>query len=98
MGGSRCSRSALSTLIKRRGPGSLILRGRHGECHRAVRLNEVRGGSQQAIEDQIHVRHILMKTNELADEATVRAKLNSLRDRVLRGEDFAGLREAVTSG
>jgi peptidyl-prolyl cis-trans isomerase SurA len=56
-----------------------------------VRLNEVRGAAQQAVEDQIHVRHILMKTNELADDATVRAKLNSLRDRVLKGEDFAGL-------
>ena len=42
-----------------------------------IRLNEVRGGSQKAEEDQVHVRHILMKTNELADDATVKQKLNS---------------------
>ncbi len=41
--------------------------------------------------DQVHVRHILMKTNELADDATVRQKLEQLRERILKGEDFAGL-------
>ena len=51
-----------------------------------VKLNEVRGGGkQQAVEDQVHPRHILMKTNELADDATVQQKLNALRDRILQG-------------
>jgi peptidyl-prolyl cis-trans isomerase SurA len=56
-----------------------------------VRLNEVRGSESKAIENQVHARHILMKTTELADDATVRQKLNTLRDRVVKGEDFAGL-------
>ena len=56
-----------------------------------IRLNEVRGAAQPTVENQVHVRHILMKTNELADDATVRSKLNALRDRILKGEDFAGL-------
>jgi peptidyl-prolyl cis-trans isomerase SurA len=57
-----------------------------------VKLNEVRGGSSEnSVEDQIHVRHILMKTNELADDATVRTKLLALRERILKGEDFAGI-------
>ena len=56
-----------------------------------IKLNEVRGGSQQAVEDQIHARHILMKTNELADDALVQQKLNALRDRILKGEDFSGI-------
>jgi peptidyl-prolyl cis-trans isomerase SurA len=56
-----------------------------------IKLNEIRGADQKAIEDQIHVRHILMKTNELADDATVRQKLAQLRERILKGEDFAGL-------
>ena len=43
------------------------------------------------MESQVHVRHILMKTTELADDATVKQKLNTLRDRILKGEDFAGL-------
>jgi peptidyl-prolyl cis-trans isomerase SurA len=56
-----------------------------------IKLNEVRGATAQAVEDQIHVRHILMKPTELADDATVRQKLNALRDRILNGEDFSGL-------
>jgi peptidyl-prolyl cis-trans isomerase SurA len=32
-----------------------------------------------------------MKTNELADDATVRQKLTDLRARALKGEDFGGL-------
>jgi peptidyl-prolyl cis-trans isomerase SurA len=56
-----------------------------------VKLNEMRGANQQVIVNQVHVRHILMKTNELADDATVRQKLTDLRTRILKGEDFAGL-------
>src|ERR1700719_1157357 len=38
-----------------------------------IKLNEVRSASGKGVEeDQIHVRHILMKTTELADDATVR--------------------------
>ena len=57
-----------------------------------VRLNEVRGAAnEKVIEDQVHVRHILMRTNELADDATVKQKLTEVRERILKGEDFAGL-------
>jgi peptidyl-prolyl cis-trans isomerase SurA len=61
-----------------------------------VKLNEMRGGNQQVMVNQIHVRHILMKTNELADDATVRQKLTDLRARVLKGEDFAGLAKTTS--
>jgi peptidyl-prolyl cis-trans isomerase SurA len=54
-----------------------------------VRLNETRGNLGDPIEDQVHARHILMKTNELQDDATVQLKLAGIRDRVLKGEDFA---------
>src|ERR1700761_461040 len=61
-----------------------------------VKLNDERGSEQKAIVDQVHVRHILMKTNELADDATVKQKLESIRERVLKGEDFAGI-ASITS-
>jgi peptidyl-prolyl cis-trans isomerase SurA len=57
-----------------------------------IKLNEVRGSEAKAIV----VRHILMKTNELADDATVRQKLEQLRERISKGEDFAGL-ASITS-
>ncbi|MEO8314329.1 MAG: peptidylprolyl isomerase [Pseudomonadota bacterium] len=53
-----------------------------------VRLNEVRSAQGDPIQDQVHARHILMKPNELQDDATVRLKLANLRERVLKGEDF----------
>src|SRR5277367_796803 len=40
-----------------------------------VKLNERRSGEAQVIVNQIHVRHILMKPNELDDDETVRQKL-----------------------
>jgi peptidyl-prolyl cis-trans isomerase SurA len=58
-----------------------------------VRLNDVRSSTAKSMEAQVHVRHILIKTNELNDDATVRGKLTALRDRVMRGEDFAALAE-----
>jgi peptidyl-prolyl cis-trans isomerase SurA len=56
-----------------------------------IKLNERRSGEAQVIINQIHVRHILMKPNELDDDETVRQKLSALRARILKGEDFAGL-------
>jgi peptidyl-prolyl cis-trans isomerase SurA len=56
-----------------------------------MKLNERRGGEAKVVINQIHLRHILMKPNELDDDETVRQKLNKLRDRILKGEDFAGI-------
>jgi peptidyl-prolyl cis-trans isomerase SurA len=60
------------------------------------RLNEMRGGVQQSVVSQAHARHILLRTNELEDDQTVQQKLVNIRERVLKGEDFAAI-AAVTS-
>jgi peptidyl-prolyl cis-trans isomerase SurA len=60
------------------------------------RVNEIRGGEQQAVVAQVHARHILLRTNELEDDQTVQTKLASIRERVLKGEDFSAI-AAVTS-
>jgi peptidyl-prolyl cis-trans isomerase SurA len=54
-----------------------------------VKLNEVRSTAGNPIEDQVHARHILIRTNTLQDDATVRQKLAGIRERILKGEDFA---------
>ncbi|HXC20577.1 MAG TPA: peptidylprolyl isomerase [Steroidobacteraceae bacterium] len=56
-----------------------------------VKLNERRSGEVAVIINQVHVRHILMKPNELDDDETVRQKLAKLRERIEKGEDFAGI-------
>jgi peptidyl-prolyl cis-trans isomerase SurA len=61
-----------------------------------IKLNQTRGTNQQVIVEQVHARHILMKPNELQDDATVRQKLEQLRDRIEKGEDFAGLAKTTS--
>ncbi len=61
-----------------------------------IRLNDTRSAEQQVMVNQVHARHILMRPNELQDDETVRQKLDALRERILAGEDFAGL-AATTS-
>jgi peptidyl-prolyl cis-trans isomerase SurA len=56
-----------------------------------VRLNEVRNIEKKDVVEQIHVRHILMHTNELQDDATVKLKLENIRKRIVGGEDFAAV-------
>jgi peptidyl-prolyl cis-trans isomerase SurA len=86
----------LSEIIAKLKPGEVSEPLRTPTGYHIIRLNEVRGGSEAAVEDQVHVRHILMKTNELADDATVRGKLVALRERILKGEDFSAIAQ-VTS-
>jgi len=81
----------LTDVVAKLKPGEVSEPLRTPTGYHIIRLNEVRGASEQAVENQIHVRHILMKTTELADDATVRGKLEALRERIFKGEDFAGL-------
>jgi peptidyl-prolyl cis-trans isomerase SurA len=86
----------LTEVIAQLKPGEVSEPLRTPTGYHIVKLNETRGASGPSVVEQIHARHILMKPNELQDDATVRQKLNAIRERVLNGEDFAGL-AATTS-
>jgi peptidyl-prolyl cis-trans isomerase SurA len=60
-----------------------------------VRLNDRRGG-EPIIERQAHVRHILLKPNEVMDDDAVRQKIQGIRDRIVGGDDFAAVAKAVS--
>ncbi|MBC8025638.1 MAG: peptidylprolyl isomerase [Steroidobacteraceae bacterium] len=61
-----------------------------------VRLNDMKGGNQ-VIENQVHARHILIKPNELQDDATVQQKLATIRDRLVnKGENFTAVASVVS--
>jgi peptidyl-prolyl cis-trans isomerase SurA len=81
----------LADLIVTLKPGEVSPPQRTPTGYHIIRLNDVRTEEKKAIVDQVHVRHILMKTSELQDDATVKQKLEALRSRILKGEDFAGL-------
>ena len=60
-----------------------------------IKLNETRdvSGTSKVVE-QNHARHILIRPNELQDDATVRQKLTGIRERILKGEEFAAFASA----
>ena len=84
-------------LVTKMKPGEVSEPVRTPSGFHIVKLNERRSGEAQVIINQIHVRHILMKTNELDDDETVRQKLTRLRERILKGEDFAGIASTTSA-
>ncbi len=57
------------------------------------KLVESRGAASSALVSQVHARHILLQTNAIEDDETVRQKLLQFRERILKGEPF----EAIAS-
>jgi peptidyl-prolyl cis-trans isomerase SurA len=55
------------------------------------KLVDTRSTQPAALVAQVHARHILMQTNAVEDDETVRQKLQKIRDRILKGEDFAAI-------
>jgi peptidyl-prolyl cis-trans isomerase SurA len=88
--GAQLPQFILDLVVKMK-PGEVSTPVRTPSGFHIVKLNERRSGEAPVIINQIHVRHILMKPNELDDDATVREKLAKLRERILKGEDFSGI-------
>jgi peptidyl-prolyl cis-trans isomerase SurA len=86
----------VADLVAKMQPGDIAEPVRTPSGFHIIKLNEKRGAEEQVMVNQVHVRHILMRTNELQDDATVKQKLEAIRQRILNGEDFAGL-ASVTS-
>jgi peptidyl-prolyl cis-trans isomerase SurA len=61
-----------------------------------VKLNEIRSTEGSRIQDQAHARHILIRPNALQDDATVRQKLAGIRERIVKGEDFAAFASSMS--
>jgi peptidyl-prolyl cis-trans isomerase SurA len=60
-----------------------------------VRLNDMRGADRTMV-DQYHVRHILLRPNEILDEDAVQQKARGIRAQILGGDSFATVAEAVS--
>ena len=62
-----------------------------------VKLNKVRSQQKKDIVQQVHVRHILIKTNALQDDATVRQRLQKIRQLILSGKETFAVAAAADS-
>ncbi len=56
-----------------------------------IKLLEMRGAGAPLLVEQAHVRHILIRTNDLVSENDAKRKLLGLRERIVNGVDFAEL-------
>lgn len=61
-----------------------------------VKLNAMRSGQGDPVQEQLHARHILLNPNELQDDATVRQRLADMKRRVLAGEEFAAFATSLS--
>ncbi|HLG53464.1 MAG TPA: peptidylprolyl isomerase [Steroidobacteraceae bacterium] len=86
----------IADLVGRLQPGEVASPARTPTGFHIVRLDETRGAGGPMLVEQIHSRHILLRPNEVQDDATTRQRLTALRDRILAGEDFGAL-ASVTS-
>jgi peptidyl-prolyl cis-trans isomerase SurA len=54
-----------------------------------VKLNDVRSSSAPTVVEQTHVRHILVRVNEVTSESEAKAKAERIKDRIETGAKFA---------
>ncbi|MGB5081755.1 MAG: peptidylprolyl isomerase [Burkholderiales bacterium] len=72
-------------------PGEVSNALRSPAGYHVIKLIALRGAGAPLLVEQSHVRHILVRTNELVSEDDARRKLTNLRERVVNGTDFAEL-------
>lgn len=81
----------LSAAILGLKPGEVSAPIRAPNGYNIVKLIGTRDAGEKVVVDQVHVRHILIRTNDLQDDATVKQKLEQLRQEILHGQDFGAL-------
>lgn len=72
-------------------PGGLspVLQSPNG--YHILKLEGVRSKQRAAVVPQLHLRHILLKTDEVVNDAEARRRLEVLKERIENGADFAEL-------
>ena len=87
--------SLFAELIPNMAPGDHSPPIQSGSGFHVIRLNEVRG-LEPVLQDQMRIRHILLRPNEVMDAPAVRQRLAGLREDILAGDDFAAVARSVS--
>ncbi len=87
----------LTNVIMGLKPGQVAAPVRSPTGFHIVKLDKVRTQDKKDLVAQIHVRHILLKTNALQDDATVRQRLEQIRQRILSGQETFAVAAAAAS-
>ena len=86
----------IAELVGKMQPGDVAAPVRTPTGFHILRLDGARGSSGPMIVEQLQSRHILLRPNEVQDDATTRQRLAAIRARIAAGEDFGAL-ASVTS-
>lgn len=82
--------SLFAGIITQMEPGQFSKPLRSASGFHIVRLDDTRD-NEQVLVKQTHARHILIKPNELSNDSQTRQQLESIREEVIQGADFAKL-------
>jgi peptidyl-prolyl cis-trans isomerase SurA len=89
--------SFMADVVGKMKPGDVSKPVRTPSGFHIIRLNEFRSDAQPMMVEHVHARHILIKTNELQDDETVRGRLQTIRDHIASGaEEFGAIAKAVS--
>jgi peptidyl-prolyl cis-trans isomerase SurA len=92
--GSQLPSLFADTVVKME-PGEYSRPIQSGAGFQIVKLNEMRG-AERTVVDQLHIRHILLRPNEILDEDAVKQKLLGLRAQIANGDDFATIARTMS--
>lgn len=82
--------SLLVDAVVKLNPGEVSDPIRSGSGFHIVKLLDRKGVSRQVV-NQTHVRHILLRTDEVTSDDEAKTRLEQLRQRIVGGDDFASL-------
>jgi peptidyl-prolyl cis-trans isomerase SurA len=84
-----------SDLVVNMKPGDFSEPIQSGGGFQIVKLNDMRG-AERTLVNQLHVRHILLRPNEILDDAAVKQKLIGIREQIEGGDAFNTVAQAVS--
>ncbi len=87
--------TVFADIVVKMQPGEFSQPIQTGSGFQIVRLNDMRGAGRTMVE-QIHLRHIMLRPNEILDDSAVRQKALGIRAQILGGDDFGTLARAVS--
>ena len=87
----RNTNSCLLTQIDKLKQGDVAEPIRSPSGFHIIKMLELKGSMDNHMITKTKVRHILVKTNELVDDAEAKKRLLALKARIADGDDFAAL-------